>query len=58
MSVEKTRVSLVLTKPYVDRLERLVENGLYMERQEVIRHALRLHFVYHGIPLTLEEAEG
>ena len=58
MSVEKTRLSLVLTEPYVDRLARLVEKGFYMERQAAIRAALRRLFEYHGIPFTLEEVEG
>lgn len=58
MSVEKERMSLTLTKYYVDRLNRLVETGLYMERQDAIRHVLSLLYEYHGIPLTLSEAEG
>jgi len=58
MSVKKTRLMVTLTKPYVDRLDRLVLTGFYMERQAAMREALRWLFERHGIPLTLEEAEG
>jgi len=40
---EKTRVSVTLTKPYIDALDHLVEKGIYLNRGEVILAALRLH---------------
>jgi len=45
----KTRVSVVLTKPYVEGLDHFVDEGLYLERQTVIRAALRGFFRLHGI---------
>jgi len=58
MSVKRKRIALTLTPVYVDRLARLVSMGFYMERQGAIRQALRLLYEHHGVPLTLEEAEG
>ncbi len=45
----RIRVTLILTKVYVDALDHLVEEGLYMEHQVVIRTALRHLFQFHGI---------
>jgi len=58
MSVEKTRVSLTLTTPFLDGIDRLVMDGRYLERQEVIRAALRLFLEIQGIPPFYLEAEG
>ena len=45
----RIRMSLTLTKAYVEALDWLVEEGLYMEHQVAIRDALRRLFQYHGI---------
>ncbi len=45
----KTRLTMYLTKVYVEALEQLVVEGLYMERQSAIRAALRLLFRHHKI---------
>jgi len=58
MAVEKIRVGLTLTRPYLDALDRLVEVGIYLERQDAIRAALRLLLKEHGIPLAPEEGSG
>ena len=39
--MEKTRVSVTLTRPYVDALDRLVEEGLNLSKGEIILEALR-----------------
>jgi len=56
MSVRKRRFSVTLTGPYIDRLDRLVEDGIDLDHQDAIRNALRQYFQYYGIPLTLEES--
>lgn len=38
---EKIRVSVTLTKPYLDALDRLIREGIYLGRGEVIMEALR-----------------
>ena len=57
----KRRISLTLTRIYVEALDRLVDEGIYMEHQVAIRAALRLLFRFHGIePFCsglIEEAE-
>lgn len=45
----KRRISLTLTKSYVEALDRLVEEGIYLEHQVAIRDALRLLFRVHRI---------
>ena len=39
--MEKTRVSVTLTRPYLDALDRLVEEGIYLTKGEIIQEALR-----------------
>lgn len=45
----KRRLSLTLTRVYVESLDRLVDEGIYMEHQVAIRAALRLLFRQHKI---------
>ena len=45
----RNRVSLTLTKVYIDALDHLVEEGIYLEHQAAIRAALRLLFRHHKI---------
>lgn len=58
MSVKKKRIYVALSKPYLDRLDHLRRNGIYLRRSSAFRAALRLLFRAHGIPLTVEEAAG
>lgn len=58
MAVERERIYLTLTRAYVDALDRLVEKGIYLERAEALRDALRLFFEIQGIPPFYPEAEG
>uniref|UniRef100_A0A6M3M1J9 Putative ribbon-helix-helix protein repressor n=1 Tax=viral metagenome TaxID=1070528 RepID=A0A6M3M1J9_9ZZZZ len=58
MSVYKERVTLTLTKPYLDGMDRLRREGIYMERAEVIRDALRLLLEVRGIPPFYPEVRG
>jgi len=46
---DKKRLTLTLTKVYVETLDYLVDEGLYMEYQDAIRAALRLLFQHHVI---------
>jgi len=39
----KIRVSVTMTKPYIEALKRLVKEGIYLSRGDVILDALRLH---------------
>ena len=56
--VKKIRVSVTLTTPYVEALDRLVEKGVYLGRGEIILEALRNLLRKHGVePFCLESAE-
>jgi len=58
---DKTRVSVTMTKAYVEALDHLVEEGLYLGRGDIILEALRLLFRRHGIEpfkLVEEAVEG
>ena len=39
----KIRVSVTMTKPYIDALNRLVKEGIYLSRGDAILEAIRLH---------------
>ena len=58
----KRRISLTLTRSYVEALDQLVEKGIYLEHQVAIRDALRLLFRHHGIEpffsKLVEKAQG
>jgi len=45
----KRRLSLTLTRVYVEALDRLVNEGIYLEHQVAIRAALRLLFRVHRL---------
>ena len=60
MSTDKphrTRFSVTLTPPYIERLDRLVKSGLFLDNQEIIRIAMRRLFKDQGIPMTIEEID-
>jgi len=48
-NTDKRRLTLTLTRVYVEALNYLVDEGLYMEQQDAIRTALRLLFRHHGL---------
>jgi len=51
--MDKIRVSVTMTKPYVEVLDRLVEEGLYFTRGAIVLEALRVFFRERGIePFT------
>jgi Arc/MetJ-type ribon-helix-helix transcriptional regulator len=54
----KRRFSVTLTAAYIGALDRLVEEGLYIDHQDAIRDALRRLFQYHGIEAFSEKAKA
>jgi len=63
--VEKKRYQVLLTQIYGDAIDKLIEDGIYMEKQSVIRDALRLLFrLYRVEPFafdltkTIDDLEG
>lgn len=49
MKTKRTRLSLTLTPPYLERLDILVEKGIFMERQSAIREFIRDGFKKYGM---------
>jgi len=56
---EKTRLSVTVTGLYVDRLDCLVEMGIYLDPQDAIRDSLRRTFRAYGLePFTDKAREA
>lgn len=54
----KKRVSVTMPRPYLEALDRLVEEGIYLSRGEIILEALRSHLGGRGIrPFSKEKEE-
>jgi len=49
MSPEKERVNTTFTKDQTDGLDRLVRDGVYLDRGSAVRDAVRLLLGTHGI---------
>jgi len=57
--VEKIRVSVTMTTPYVEALDGLVDEGIYLGRGEAILEALRGLFRGYGVkPFTSKEVDS
>ena len=54
---ERKRFSVTLTPAYVDAMDGLVETGVYLDHQDVIRDALRRLFRAHRIEPFFPESE-
>lgn len=56
--VEKIRVSVTMTKTYLEALDGLVEQGIYLGRGDAILEALRSLFRGYGVePFSKKVAE-
>jgi Arc/MetJ-type ribon-helix-helix transcriptional regulator len=56
--VEKTRISVTLIRPYLDALDHLIEEGIYLSKVEIILEALRRLLKQQGIEhFRLESVE-
>lgn len=56
--VVKIRVSVTLTKPYLDTLDHLVDEGIYLGKGEAILEALRRLLRSYGVePFAVKGAE-
>jgi len=52
---EKTRISVTMTGTYVEALDHLVDEGLYLGRGEIVLEALRRLFGSYGLePFSLK----
>ncbi|MCL4429249.1 MAG: ribbon-helix-helix domain-containing protein [Chloroflexi bacterium] len=49
---KRERITIRLTKRYLDLLNLLIERGVYNSRNEAIRDALRIMYEYHGLKVS------
>ena len=58
--VEKIRLSLTLTRDFIDAIDHLVEKGIYLERQVAIRDFIRRGLQLYRIEpfMVPEPSEG
>jgi Arc/MetJ-type ribon-helix-helix transcriptional regulator len=54
--VEKVRVSVTMTKPYLEALDLLVEKGIYLGRGEAILEAIRSLLKGYGVEPFVSKA--
>jgi Arc/MetJ-type ribon-helix-helix transcriptional regulator len=52
---KRERITIRLTKRYLDLLNMLIEKGVYNSRNEAIRDALRIMYEYHGLKVAPEK---
>jgi Arc/MetJ-type ribon-helix-helix transcriptional regulator len=52
---KRERITIRLTKRYLDLLNLLIEKGVYNSRNEAIRDGLRILYEYHGLKVTPEK---
>jgi len=52
--MKKTQMSVTLPRIYVEALDKLLEKGDYLSRQEIIRDAVRKFFIANAEKYNLE----
>jgi Arc/MetJ-type ribon-helix-helix transcriptional regulator len=52
---KRERITIRLTKRYLDLLNALIDKGVYNSRNEAIRDALRIMYEYHGLKVSPEK---
>jgi Arc/MetJ-type ribon-helix-helix transcriptional regulator len=52
---KRERITIRLTKRYLDLLNTLIDKGVYNSRNEAIRDALRIMYEYHGMKVAPEK---
>ncbi len=52
---KRERITIRLSKRYLDLLNLLIEKGVYNSRNIAIRDALRILYEYHGLKATPEK---
>ncbi len=54
---KRTRISVTFTKPYIDVLNRLVEEEIYLNRGDIVLEALRILLGRYGIEPFVKSIE-
>ena len=56
--MKKKRLSVTLSKPYIDFISNMIRTGLYFNNGAVMMEALRLLSKETGVPILNEEAKN
>jgi Arc/MetJ-type ribon-helix-helix transcriptional regulator len=52
--LQKKRVDVIVSDPYIEGMEILMKAGLYVSQSEIMKDALRRLLLHYGIPLVRE----
>jgi len=52
--MQRKRVEVAMTNPYLEGMELLIKDGLYESQAEVVKDALRRLFVHYEIQLVTD----
>ena len=52
--IQKKRVEVTMSNPYLEGMELLIKDGLYESQAEVVKDALRRLFIHYEIKLVDE----
>ena len=58
VSEKRATLRVTLTRPYLEAVDRLIREGLYVSRVEVVKDALRRLFRHYGIEVGREGGEA
>jgi Arc/MetJ-type ribon-helix-helix transcriptional regulator len=50
--MQKKRVEIVMSNPYVEGMQLLIKDGLYENQAEIVKDALRRLFIHYEIPIV------
>jgi Arc/MetJ-type ribon-helix-helix transcriptional regulator len=53
-SNQKRRVNVIMANPYLEGMDLLIKDGLYVSQAEIVKDALRKLFVHYEIQLITE----
>lgn len=56
-NIAKKQIRVTLTRPYLEAMDSLIEHGIYVDRGETIKDALRRLFRHYEIEPFAEKAE-
>jgi Arc/MetJ-type ribon-helix-helix transcriptional regulator len=55
---KRERITIRLTKRYLELLNMLIDKGVYNSRNEAIRDALRIMYEYHGLKVSPDKKQA
>ena len=53
-TIQKRHVGVILTNPYLNGMQILIKDGIYMNQSEIMKDALRRLLLHYNIALVTE----